>query len=116
MIGEAQLAMMKPSAYLINTARGAVVDEAAVLAALQSGRIAGFGADVFETEPTVSSNPLFHLPNAVVTPHSAGSSAECMQRIADTAARGMLAVFHGEHPGADCLANPEVWERRRTLS
>jgi D-3-phosphoglycerate dehydrogenase / 2-oxoglutarate reductase len=115
MISHAQLALMKPSAYLINTARGAVADEAAVLAALQSGRIAGFGADVFETEPTVSGNPLFHLPNAVVTPHSAGSSAECMQRIADTVARGMLAVFHGEHPGVDCMANPEVWEQRRTV-
>lgn len=113
MIGAAQLAMMKPSAYLINTARGPIVDEAALLSALRAGQIAGAGLDVFEKEPTTPDNPLFTMPNVVCTPHAAGSSAECMQRIAATVARGILDVLYGHHPSDDCFANPEVWEQRR---
>ena len=113
MISTAQLAMMKPSAYLINTARGPIVDEAALLAALRAGQIAGAGLDVYEKEPTTPDNPLFTMPNVVCTPHSAGSSLECMQRIAATVAHGMLDVLHGRRPSDDCFANPDVWERRR---
>jgi D-3-phosphoglycerate dehydrogenase len=116
MIGREQLALMKPTAYLVNTSRGPVVDEPALVAALQAGTIAGAGLDVYEKEPTHPDNPLFAMPNAICTPHSAGSSLECMQRIAVTVARGILAILHNEQPDADCFANPEVWERRRKVS
>jgi D-3-phosphoglycerate dehydrogenase len=115
MIGEQQLALMKPTAYLINTARGPVVDQTALIAALRTGRIAAAGLDVFEPEPPSTENPLLSMPNVIVTPHAAGSSLESMQRIATTMALGILAVLHGQRPDGDCLANPEVWPRRRKL-
>jgi D-2-hydroxyacid dehydrogenase (NADP+) len=71
-IGEAQLKMMKPTAYLINISRGAIIDEAALIRALKNNWIAGAGLDVFETEPLPSSSPLWDLPNVVMTPHIAG--------------------------------------------
>jgi lactate dehydrogenase-like 2-hydroxyacid dehydrogenase len=75
LVGPAFLRLMKPSAFLINTARGEIVDEAALAAALSSGQIAGAGIDVYEQEPC-SDSPLLGLPNAVLTPHSAGQSTE----------------------------------------
>ncbi len=114
MIGQAQLALMKPTAYLINTARGPVVDEQALLAALCAGRLAGAGLDVFEEEPPATDNPLLSMPNVVATPHAAGSSKECLERVSLTMAQEILALLHGEKP--QCLANPEVWERHRPLS
>jgi len=74
LIGENELRQMKPSAYLINTARGSVVDEAALIKALQEKWIAGAGLDVFETEPADPENPLFKMDNVVVTPHTASYS------------------------------------------
>jgi phosphoglycerate dehydrogenase-like enzyme len=72
MIGAAELSRMKPTAYLINTCRGPVVDEQALFAALEAGTIAGAGLDVFDSEPPPAENPLFGLPNVVLTPHLAG--------------------------------------------
>ena len=72
MIGQAELALMKPSAYLINTCRGPVVDEAALYAALSEGQIAGAGLDVFDQEPPLPDNRLFALDNVILTPHLAG--------------------------------------------
>jgi phosphoglycerate dehydrogenase-like enzyme len=72
LIGAAQLALMKPTAYLINTCRGPVVDEAALTVALAEGRIAGAGLDVFDREPPPSDNKLFALDNVILTPHMAG--------------------------------------------
>ena len=76
MIGAAQLRMMKPTAYLINTCRGPVVDEPALVEALQSGTIAGAGLDVFDQEPPPPNNPLFALQNVVLTAHFAGPTWE----------------------------------------
>lgn len=115
MIGRGQLSIMKSSAYLINTARGPVIDEQALIGALQAQKIAGAAMDVFEPEPPVADNPLFSLPNVIATPHSAGSSLECLQRIAVAVSRGILDVFSGRQPDGEALANPEVWERRRPL-
>lgn len=79
MIGAAELARMKPSAFLINTARGPVVDSEALSKALNSGKIAGAGIDVFETEPPLDpSYPLLHAKNTLVTPHVAFATKESM--------------------------------------
>jgi D-3-phosphoglycerate dehydrogenase len=78
-IGRREIEKMKPSAILINTARGAIVDESALLAALSSDRIAGVGLDVFETEPLPEGHPLTRLENVVLTPHSAGVTPEALE-------------------------------------
>lgn len=79
-IGAAELAMMKPSAYLINVARGPIVDEAELVSALREGRIAGAALDVFEVEPLPSDHALWSLPNVVITPHTAPASPFHIQR------------------------------------
>lgn len=83
------LAHMKPGALLINTARGAVIDEAAVAQALHSGKLGGYAADVFETEPDVSVSPLYHAPRVICTPHIAWSSREARQRLIAAAAENL---------------------------
>ena len=75
LLGEPELRSMRPTAYLLNTARGGLVDERALLRALESGWIAGAGIDVFEDEPPDEANPLLALPNVILPPHSAGTSA-----------------------------------------
>ena len=77
--GERELSMMKRDAILINTARGAVVDEEALIAALESNKIAGAGLDVFETEPLPEGHPITQLPNVVLTPHSGGVTPEALE-------------------------------------
>ena len=78
-LGPPQFALMRPGAILINTARGPIVDEAALLDALTSGRIAGAGLDVFDTEPLPNGHPLTKLDNVVLTPHSAGVTVEALE-------------------------------------
>ena len=78
-IGPRQFALMKPTAILINTARGAIVDEAALIDALAAGQIAGAGLDVFSAEPLLPGHPLARLPNVVITPHCAGITAEALE-------------------------------------
>ena len=79
LIGREQLALMKPGAILLNTARGPVVDSEALAEALNTGALGGCAADVFETEPPLADHPLFHTPNTIVTPHIGFASAESME-------------------------------------
>jgi glyoxylate reductase len=95
LISENQLARMKPSAFLINTARGPIVDEQALVDALKAGKIAGAGLDVFEHEPKV--NPgLLELDNAVLIPHLGSATVETRAAMADIAATNALAILAGK--------------------
>ncbi len=93
-----RLALMKPTAYLINTARGPIVDEAALTAALQEGRIAGAGLDVFEQEPVDPANPLLTLDNVIVAPHALAWTDELALGNGRNACESILAVAAGEIP------------------
>jgi len=95
LIDARRLGLMKPTAYLINTARGAIVDETALCAALSSGRIAGAGLDVFSEEPLPPAHPLTKLPNAVLTSHLGWPTDEMYGKFADAAADVLLAYLDG---------------------
>ena len=97
MIGVDQLAAMKPGAYLINTARGGLVDEAALYRALSGGRIAGAALDVFASEPPAKS-PLLDLDNLVATPHIGAHTSEAIERVGIMAARNVIACLQGQDP------------------
>jgi D-3-phosphoglycerate dehydrogenase len=92
----ARLKLMKPSAYLINTARGGIVEEAALYDALKSGKLAGAGLDVFEQEPPPVGHSLFDLPNVIIAPHVAGVTHEAVERMSEQTARNILSVLDGE--------------------
>jgi D-3-phosphoglycerate dehydrogenase len=96
MFNAARLARMKPSAYLINTARGGIVVEAALHDALVSGKLAGAGLDVFEQEPPPLGHALFELPNVIIAPHVAGVTREALERMGEQTARNMLSALDGE--------------------
>jgi D-3-phosphoglycerate dehydrogenase len=102
-----RIALMKPAAVLVNVARGPVVDQTALVAALRERRIGGAGLDVFEQQPLKPDDPLFGLDNAVLTPHVAGLSVESMQRMSVIAAEDTLRILAGEKPVN--FFNPEVW-------
>jgi len=110
MIGEKELKMMKPTAYLINTARGAVVDTDALIKALEEGWIAGAALDVFEQEPLPPNHPLTKFKNVVLAPHIASATIEARQRMAELAANNLVAVLKGEMPPA--LVNKDVLKVR----
>lgn len=101
------LAMMKPGAVLVNTARGGIVDEQALAQALTSGALYAAGIDVFEREPVAADNPLLGLPNVVVAPHIGSASVHTRSAMADLAVDNALAALRGE-PMPHC-ANPEVY-------
>ena len=108
LIGAAQLARMKPDALLINTARGPVIDEQALVAALREGRLGGAGLDTFEVEPPDRSNPLFALPDVIVTPHIAAATTGAMVRMGTIAANNILCWLRGEVHDARNFLNPEI--------
>lgn len=107
MFNGARLARMKSSARLINTARGGIVEEAALYAALAAGKLAGAGIDVFEREPPLTDNPLLTLPNVIAAPHMAGNSRESLDRKALTVTRNLLSVLDGA-PRREYVVNPEA--------
>ena len=92
----ARLKLMKKTAYLINTARGGIVDEKALHDALVSGKIAGAGLDVFEVEPPPVGQPLHALPNVIMAPHVAGVTVEAVDRMSEQTARNILSVLDGD--------------------
>ena len=98
---------MKPSAFLINVSRGPVVDEAALVQALQNGTIRGAGLDVYEKEP-LSESPLFQLKNAVTLPHVGSATAETREAMANRAIDNLCSALNGERPRD--LVNPQVWK------
>ena len=110
MINTETLATMKPSAFLINCARGGLVDEAALTEALRAGKIAGAGLDVFDPEPPSPSNPLLAMENVVATPHSSGFTPECLKNMAEQTAVEILDFVQGKRPAN--LVIPQVWDSR----
>ena len=98
LIGEEEFKQMKPTAYFINTARGSVVDEPALIKALQEKRIAGAGLDVFEKEPIDSDNPLLKMDNVVVTPHSASHSDVALKQLRISVGQEAARVLSGRWP------------------
>ena len=114
MIGREALGLMKPTAWLINAARGTLVDEAALTDALANGRLEAAGLDVLHREPPDLDNPLLKLPNVVLTPHNAAAPVECYEKMSERAARNILDTIDGTmDPGF--LVNPEVLPVRRNL-
>jgi phosphoglycerate dehydrogenase-like enzyme len=108
-IGAAQFALMKPTAYLINVARGENIDQAALVEALKSRRIAGAGLDVFEHEPLPADDPLLALDNVIVTPHWLASTSDVWRATGEAMAAGMLRAARGLPPHD--IVNREVLER-----
>lgn len=110
----ALIARMKPTAWLCNVSRGGTVDEPALVAALQAGRIGGAALDVYAAQPLAADHPLRTLPNVVLSPHVAGLSRESAAKMSEVAATDVVRVLRGERPVH--LINPEAWEahqRRR---
>jgi D-3-phosphoglycerate dehydrogenase len=111
LIGARELSLMKPGAFLLNTSRGGIVDEAALFKALKEKKIAGAALDVFEKEPPPADLPFFGLENVMVTPHMAAMTDVALINMAVDVSRGILDALEGKRP--EFLANPEVWEKRR---
>ncbi|MEA2839697.1 MAG: hypothetical protein QOF41_1027 [Methylobacteriaceae bacterium] len=111
LISREAIAAMRPGALLINTGRGALVDEAALAQALTSGHIAGAALDTLSEEPPSSDNPLLAAPNLILTPHIAGLSTGAMQRTGATTAENIIAVLTGGEIEPANVANPDVLKR-----
>jgi D-3-phosphoglycerate dehydrogenase len=111
MFDAARLARMKRTAYLVNTARGGIIDETALHAALTSGALAGAGLDVFDREPPPLDNPLLGSPNIILAPHMAGVTKESFDRMAVAVATNLLEMLDGK-PNLDHVVNKEVLVHR----
>ena len=113
MIGRAELALMKPSAFLINTARGGAIDDDILIEALRSGKIAGAGLDVFGSEPLDPQSPLRSLPNVIVTSHMVGHTADMKDAFVAAGIENVVRIMRGDDPLY--VRNPDVlpaWRRR----
>ena len=104
LLDERRFGLMKPSSFVVNTARGALIDEAALCAALLEGKIAGAALDSFAVEPPAKDSPLWAMPNLITTPHIAGVTAGSAKAMAEIAARHVIAVLDGEAPDEGSLA------------
>lgn len=111
MIGRRELAMMKPTAVLVNASRGTVVDQAALVAALAEGRIRGAGLDVFEEEPLARDHPLRAMPNVILTPHVGGAGIEIIERQVEGTLSNIDLFVAGRRP--ERLVNGEILAERR---
>ena len=111
LIGADQLARMKSTAFIVNTARGGILDEAALHVALTTKQIAGAGLDVTEREPPNPDNPLLKLPNVVLAPHMAGVTREALDRMAIAMVNNILSVLDG-HPVMENVVNKEIYAQR----
>jgi len=107
MIGEAQLRAMKPSALLINCGRGGLVDQPALVRALEERRIAGAGLDTFEVEPPAPDDPILRAPNTILTPHNSSQTAESAARVNAAVCENILAALAGQRPTS--VVNPDVY-------
>ena len=114
LIGAEALAKMKPTSYLINVARGPIVDEKALIDVLQKRRIAGAALDVFEQEPVDPANPLLAMDNVIVTPHSLCWTDECFHNMASTGLRSIVEVLNGRIP--EFLVNRAVLQHARAAA
>jgi D-3-phosphoglycerate dehydrogenase len=99
---------MKPTAFIVNTSRGKLIDEPALIAALKEGRIAGAGLDVFAQEPPDPQNPLFSMPNVIVTPHIASSTTGAARQMGVIGAQNILHYLRGEVYDERNFVNPQV--------
>ena len=106
MINAAFFDLMKPTAYLVNTARGPLIDQVALTKALQSNQIAGAALDVLEEEPPAEDDPIFTLPNIICFPHIGTATEETRRAMRELAVQNLIAVITGEKPPAP--VNPEV--------
>ncbi len=113
LINAERLKLMKPTAFLVNTSRGGVIDEPALITALQQGQLAGAGLDVFETEPPDPGNPLLHMDNVIGTPHGLSHAEESVRRCASMTEDNVLAIVEGRMP--PYLVNPKVLAERQVL-
>jgi len=111
LIDRSVIRAMKPGAILINTSRGPVIDEQALIEALQDGHLGGAGLDVFDPQPPAPENPLLRFDQVVLTPHVGSFTHEGRRRMSMTVSEDILSVLQGEQP--KFLANPEVWIHRR---
>jgi D-3-phosphoglycerate dehydrogenase len=110
LIGEKQFALMKPGALIINTARGKLIDEPALIAALKGGRLAGAGLDTFAVEPPDRGNPLFALPNLLCTPHISSATTHAAAQMGIIAANNIVSYLRGEVYDPRNFINPQVFK------
>jgi D-3-phosphoglycerate dehydrogenase / 2-oxoglutarate reductase len=115
LIGAGELARMKPTAWIVNTARGRVIDEAALIRALQEGRLGGAGLDVMEHEPLGPDSPLLRLDNVILSPHVGGYSEEGRRQLRERVAEIALQVALGGLPSRDVVVNKGLYDRLAAL-